>query len=166
MKKYIGLTLLAFILIYVTYLFRLGYERIIHKEQTANEIRKLPELKLDYIKYTSLNITPKYKILYLFSPDCDHCQYMTQSILQNPSAFCNCEIRMITFGTRESTMQFIDKFGINKIPFISISIDSSFQFPKIFGTSIIPSIFIYKDNSLITKYLGEVKIESILEKLK
>ena len=166
MKKKIGIALLTFILLYVLYLCRSGYKSVKHKQELALEIQIMPDLELNYVKHIICSPPAEYKIIYFFSPQCEHCKYMTHSIVQNPTFFSNSEIRMITFEKGQVLEHFITDYNLTSIPFISIGIDSSYQFPRVFGSSIIPSIYIYRRDTLVAKFLGEVKIESLVEKLK
>lgn len=144
------------------------YHAIQMKDMIAKNTATLPQFQFITIQnqpYTKQNLidTLGNVIIELFSPDCEHCQYMAQSIVKNNEKLKDVEIIMVTpFGDSSSIAQFAQNYGINTIGNVHLLLDSKGDFFKIFGNSIVPSFYIYKNNKLVKSIKGETKIENLL----
>lgn len=104
----------------------------------------------------------QYTLINYFSPDCEHCQYMAGQLTLHSAAFSNTHVFMITPATFENASRFAENYGLSKLNFVSVGTDPGFQFPALFGASMMPSFFLYgPDNRLLKKYIGETKIENL-----
>ncbi|MBY0480493.1 MAG: thioredoxin family protein [Chitinophagaceae bacterium] len=155
-----GIIAISFLLLSV-----LIYLKILQKNTIQKEIQILPKLPFSYFQYSSSKTTA-HKIIYFFSPFCDHCKYMTSEIINNKKAFSNSTIYMITNDDKESVIDFAETYRLKGMPFLNIMIDTSFDFQKTFGSSVIPSFYIYKNDTLTNKYSGEILIKTILDNIK
>ena len=70
---------------------------------------------------------------------------------------------MVTSAGISSTKKFISSYHISDCQKFSVFTDSSFKFYSIFGATVVPSFFIYKDGIFLKKWLGETKIENLLK---
>lgn len=103
-------------------------------------------------------------IIELFSPDCEHCKYMAKTLVANKDRFRDTEIIMITpFGDSASVSEFIKTYQLTSLVKAHFLLDKKFDFPNIFGTSVVPSFFIYDNNKLVRQIKGETKIENLLD---
>lgn len=103
-------------------------------------------------------------VIFYFHPECEHCRYEASEIGKWPEKFCNVNMIMITSDTLSKEVEaFAIKYHLCEIENITILFDPEYTFERFFGTSIIPSIFIYgSDRKLIKKYNGEIKISAII----
>ncbi|OIQ63095.1 thioredoxin [mine drainage metagenome] len=102
-------------------------------------------------------------IIMLFSPDCDHCQYMAHSLVKNNEKIKKIQFLMVTpFADGALVNRFGQTYGLNALPNVQLLIDTKGDFPKIFGTAIVPSFYVYKGNKLIKSIKGETKIQNLL----
>ena len=103
-------------------------------------------------------------IIIYFHPECEHCQYEAKEIGIRASEFKNANLLMIT---PDNSVQRIKDFAAGnhlwEVGNFELLLDKNNAFKKYFGTAIIPSIFIYKNNKLLKKYSGETNIEAILK---
>jgi thiol-disulfide isomerase/thioredoxin len=109
-----------------------------------------------------INNKAKLIIFNYFNPDCEHCQYMVKSFFADKNKLSDVTIVMVTAADSTATARFYTDYKLNELPNIIVLRDPAFQFPKIFGTGIVPSFFIYKNKKLVKKIMGETKIENLL----
>lgn len=101
-------------------------------------------------------------IINYFSPTCEHCQYMATSFLKNKEKLKDVTIIMVTIADSNSIAKFNDDYKLNTLPHIILLRDPKFQFENTFGTSTVPSFFIYNEGKLVKKIIGETKMDNLL----
>lgn len=100
-----------------------------------------------------------------YNSECEHCQKEAIEIRKNIDALKGTQIIMVSTNAPETTKLFIKDHRLEKTDFIWL-FDKDFCFAQWFGNSLVPSVFIYDSHqTLIKEYVGEVKIEAILENL-
>ncbi len=97
-----------------------------------------------------------------FSPNCEHCQYMAGEFIKDSLKLRDVQIVMITSADSINTAKFIMDYKLSLLPNIIISRDTNYQFLKTFGTGVVPSFFIYEDNKLVKKVIGETIITNLI----
>ena len=141
------------------------YEKIQAKNVVAESIATLPAFSFTAMnnqQFSSSSITSNTVIINLFNPECEHCRYMAQSFVQHANEIKDIQILMVTIADSASVAKFANEYGINKLSNVTLLLDRNFQFEKIFGTSVVPSFFVYKGKKLVKKVTGETKIENLL----
>ncbi|HEX8461730.1 MAG TPA: TlpA disulfide reductase family protein [Segetibacter sp.] len=101
-------------------------------------------------------------LINFFSPTCEHCQYMASSFIKNKEQLQNVKIVMVTIDDSISVAKFKKDYQLNIMPNVLLLRDTKFQFEKIFGTSVVPSFFLYVNGKLKKRIIGETKIENLL----
>ena len=105
-------------------------------------------------------------IFFIFSPDCNHCQYETGEIIKNIKKFKNAQIVMITYFPWEQMMPYYRQFKIANYPQITMARDNNYFFPIFYNVKNFPSTFIYDNKGNFRKgFDGAVKIQDILNEL-
>lgn len=109
----------------------------------------------------------RFTVIVYFQTECEHCQYEASEIGKNHEQLKKANILMITPDTiTEKIKAFETKYQLGEIENLSILLDRTNQFEHCFGTSIIPSVFIYgSDRKLKIKYSGETKISAIIREI-
>ena len=130
-------------------------------------IAKTPEFSfftLDNHSFSNKNIKNRNSRLILnhFSPNCEHCQYMTGQFLEDSQKIKNVQILMITSADSLSAAKFNSDYKLSLLPNIIILRDTNYQFQKTFGTGVVPSFFIYEQNKLVKKVIGETIIDNLI----
>lgn len=97
-----------------------------------------------------------------FNPNCEHCQYMAGEFIKDSLKLKDVQIIMITSADSINTAKFIIDYKLSLLPNIIISRDINNQFLKTFGTAVVPSFFIYEDNKLVKKVIGETIITNLI----
>jgi thiol-disulfide isomerase/thioredoxin len=101
-------------------------------------------------------------VFMIFSPDCEHCQHETETLLSNIGKLKNTQILMITYLPYEEMMAFYNKYKIAEYPQIIMARDTKFFFPVFFKVQNLPSIFVYDKKGEFKKFFeGSVKIDSL-----
>lgn len=161
-KKYLST---SFLIISIAMLFIIIW-KILQKKENDLLITRIPNFS--FITLNNGYFTNSKKefydrvILNYFSPNCEHCQYMAKSYLANKEQLKDATILMVTVADSTSVAKFSKEYQLNTMPNIALLRDTKYQFEKIFGTSVVPSFFIYQNNKLIKKIIGETKIENLL----
>jgi thiol-disulfide isomerase/thioredoxin len=156
-----------FIIVLTILLFIVLINGIIKKNKENNIISTTPDFifsTLENISFSKNNIDKGKNrlILNLFSPSCEHCQYMASEFLKDSQKLRDVQILMITSADSTNATKFNNDYKLLLLPNIIILRDTNYQFQKIFGTSVVPSFFIYEKNKLVKKVIGETKIDNLI----
>lgn len=162
------------IILFIAAFLVIGYfvYQIVHKIKIKKEVAEntatIPNFRFRTIQHQPFNKqnisdTLGNVIIQLFSPDCEHCQYMAESFLKNKEKLSDIEIIMVTpFGDSSSVAQFSKIYHLDSLKNVHLLLDTKAAFFKIFGSSIVPSFYVYKNNKLVKTVKGETKIENLL----
>ncbi len=106
-----------------------------------------------------------YTVIVYFHPECEHCQYEASQIGLNAPLFEKANMILIT---PDDSLKRVDDFAIRyhlwEVDNLTILVDENNRFSSYFGTSVIPSVFIYGiDKRLLKMFKGEVKIKMVLD---
>ena len=107
---------------------------------------------------------PKGKptILMYFSPDCDHCEQMTDDILKNMADLSKVQIYMITPMSLSVLQKFYLKMGLRRYKNIMVGKDYKFFFTDFYRAQYVPYIAIYdKHKHLVATWDGDAKIKDV-----
>jgi thiol-disulfide isomerase/thioredoxin len=142
-------------------------KKINEKNKAESIIAKTPEfsfLTLDNHSFSDKNIENRKSRLILnhFSPNCEHCQYMAGEFIKDSYKIKDIQILMITSADSLSASKFNNDYKLSLLPNIIILRDTNYQFQKIFGTGVVPSFFIYEQNKLVKKVIGETIIDNLI----
>lgn len=128
----------------------------------------LPDLTLTRLDKTLLRIKEVKgpSVLFLFQPDCDHCQRETKEIKANLGAFKGYTLYFVSNYPLPALEEFSRAYGLDQEPqviFASTSIDAILN---TLGPQPSPSLYIYNaQGRLVNKFLGETPIGQILPAL-
>lgn len=162
-KYVIGLIVLTIIgfLAYVTYKSYLSKKEIEKQVQTLQHC-SFSSLTGEEIFLDEFDPAQPTVIIY-FHPDCEHCQYEAREIGFNADKFKGTNLLMVTPDDSTKRLEdFVLNNNLIELDNFNLLLDKNYAFKKYFGTAIIPSVFIYKNNKLLKKYSGETKIDAIL----
>jgi thiol-disulfide isomerase/thioredoxin len=156
-----------FSIVLTIFLFVVLVNQILKKNKENIKISKIPYFNfstLDNDSFNNENIDNSKNRLILnnFSPACEHCQYMAVEFLKDSQKIKDIQILMITTADYESSAKFSNDYKLSLLQNVMILRDTDYQFQKIFGTSFIPSFYIYENNKLVKKIIGETKIENLI----
>jgi len=151
----------------------MGYKvvSIINKKmQLFENILHIPKFTYKDIKgmgFTNLNLKPTTPIIFVyFNSECDFCQHEALMIKHNIDKLTNSQIIFISSEPQEKIIAFAQNFGLINFSNIIFLIDDKHTFNLTFDVSSLPCIILYnKDQFLIEKIKGQIKIEYILKKL-
>lgn len=165
-KKLKSFVYTAFLIILASCL--LITKKINEKNKTEAIIANTPEftfLTLNNILFSNrdLDMSKKRIIMNYFNPNCEHCQYMAGKFIKDSQKIKDLQILMITSSDSSSTKKFSSDYKLSLLPNIVILRDTNYQFQKTFGTAVSPSFFIYRDNILYKKIIGETRIENLTD---
>lgn len=147
------------------------FSNIIHKEHVRKITSVLPNFKFFNLQnkpFTKDSIPANKKtVLLFFNTTCEHCQYETEKIIKSNKQLQSANFLFVSTQSQKELLQFDSIYHTTSFPFIRLLRDSSNIFYQAFGTTIVPSSFIYDSKGLlIKKFTGEVKIETIINLLK
>jgi hypothetical protein len=169
MKKVIIISSLFILII----LFLVLIAGIVYKANAQikieGSIRRLPEfsyITVDNKEFSSGEIKNGPLLIIHFNPECEHCKYETENIIGSNIPYMNCRVLMITEAPLDSVKRFHSSYNLEKYSSITVLIDTSYLFVKKFGSSLIPTNYIYnKDLELVKVLTGEYKTETIIKYL-
>ena len=107
-------------------------------------------------------------IIIYFSPDCDHCEKLTQDILKNENDLKNASIAMITFLPVQKVANFVNKYSLSKHPNIYVATEGySFFLKNYYRITEMPFMALYtKNGDLIKTYTREIPVKNLIVQLK
>jgi len=143
------------------------YNRI--KAGHSEETGKLPYLALltiDDKGFNTSEIRTGPVLVVHFNPECDHCKYEIQGIIESEMPSMGFRILLITQAPKDSVINFYRDYSISNYSSITVLLDSSGLFSENFKSKVIPSNYLYDKNLNLIKVLeGEYKTETIIKYL-
>ena len=104
----------------------------------------------------------KSTIFIIFSPDCEHCQRETDSLIAHISLFRNAQIVMTTYLPHDQMVKFYKDYKIAKYPEIIMGRDAKFFFPVFFKVQSLPAIYVYDKKGKFKKsFEGSVQMKKL-----
>lgn len=165
MKRIIKSVLLVLLVVFTGWISYSIYRKIQIKRTAEKNTATIPPfhfITLNKQEYNSTSVKSGKVIVNFFSPQCEHCQYMTEAYLQHAQQLDSVRILMITAADSNTVARFAAEYKINTMPNITLLLDRELQFPVVFGSASVPSFFVYENNRLVKKISGETRIENLL----
>lgn len=128
---------------------------------------ELPAFKIQMLDSTTIfntyNIKPgKKTVLMLFSPDCEHCQHMADSMKAHMDELKTANIYMFSFTELKDIKEFAEKYKLNKQKNITFGKDKEFFFAGFYKLTAVPGIAIYDEKKQFMKlFNGGAKIGDV-----
>ncbi|MGE5107808.1 MAG: thioredoxin fold domain-containing protein [Sphingobacteriales bacterium] len=106
-------------------------------------------------------------IIIFFSPECEHCKKLTESLIESINEFKKTQIVMISPLPLSKIKEFYDEQQIKKYRSIKMGKDALYFFANYFQTHYLPFIATYnKKGELVKGWEGGTTIKELLESLK
>ncbi|MEO6541738.1 MAG: redoxin domain-containing protein [Ferruginibacter sp.] len=106
----------------------------------------------------------KATLIFIFSPDCEHCQHETRALLDHIKLFKKVQIIMATPLEHDLIKQFYELYKIGEYPNIIMGRDPTFFFGSFYKVQTYPAIFLYnKKGKFVKAFDGTVPVEQIAE---
>lgn len=170
MKRAVKLFLIVLILGVLAYMTSNIIGTAKEKEAITRRIQNLPGFRFTdlYNEVFESSFIPENQacLLMYFHPECEHCCYEAEQFINYAPELLPYQIVMISYDSIPNLKQFEKQYHLNEMENVTILHDPTGDFPKIFGTKIIPTSFIYSKKHKLKKiFKGEVKIEALLKYL-
>ncbi len=142
-------------------------KNIYEKSKAERHIAFIPKFSfttLENTAFTNKMIKKSIKkiIINHFSPACEHCQAMASAFIKDSLKIKNVTILMITNSDISTVVKFRKDYNLSLLSNLILIIDTNYQFQKTFGEGGVPSFYIYQNDKLIKKVIGETNIENLL----
>jgi thioredoxin-related protein len=127
----------------------------------------IPDFKVytapDSTLFTNKNFHKnKSTLIMVFSPECGHCQHVTNLLLDNINHFKNTQILMTTWLPYNEMISFYNNYKIANYPQITMGWDKADFFLPYYHVQSFPMLIAYdKKGKLIRAFDGNVKMETI-----
>ena len=106
-------------------------------------------------------------VFMIFSPDCHHCQYEAEQIVNQKNELKNINIVMITMHPFDSMKDFIYKYRLNEVPNVIVGKDIYYLMPAFYKFHNLPfHAFYNKDGHLLSVFEGTMNMGNMPELLK
>lgn len=117
----------------------------------------------DSTKFTKEDLAKrKATIIFIFSPDCDHCQMETKALTANIKLFKKAQIIMASPLEHHILRKFYDEYKIADHPNIIMGRDPSYFFGTYYNIKSFPAIFVYdKKGNFVKAFDGSSPVEQI-----
>lgn len=104
----------------------------------------------------------KATLIFIFSPDCDHCQIETKALTANIKLFKKAQIIMASNQGYTLLREFYNEYKIADYPNIIMGRDPSYFFGSFYKIRTFPSIFLYdKKGNFVKAFDGSVPVTTI-----
>jgi cytochrome oxidase Cu insertion factor (SCO1/SenC/PrrC family) len=101
-------------------------------------------------------------LLMIFSPDCGHCQNVTNELIQNIDHFKKTQILMFTWLPYRDMMLFYKNYKIAAYPKITLAWDSKYFFLPYYHVQAYPKLIVYdKKGKFVKEFQGDIQIEEV-----
>lgn len=119
----------------------------------------------DSTRFTKDDLSKKKAtIIFIFSPDCEHCQHETKEFIAHIKLFKKAQIIMTSPLEHSYLKRFYDEYKIADYPNIIMGRDPTYFFGTFFHVRSFPAIFVYdKKGNFVNSFDGSVPIEKIAE---
>lgn len=119
----------------------------------------------DSSKFTKNDLAKrKATLIFIFSPDCDHCQAETKSLIANIKLFKKAEIIMASPLDYTLIKDFYEEYKIADHPNIIMGRDPSYFFGTFYKLRSFPALFLYdKKGNFVKAFDGSVPVTAIAE---
>ena len=170
MKKILKIVIPILIISLLAFMGYKVVSKINHKKQVAENIKKMPAfsyLNLENKIFTNENLEEGKPTLFIyFNSECDFCNHEAEMVQQNIEELKAIQVVFISYEPIEKIKQFATKFKLLNHANIYFLSDSKITFATTFDVKSMPCLVLYdKENNLIEKIKGQVKIETVLNKL-
>jgi thioredoxin-related protein len=128
----------------------------------------LPPLQLllgdSTTKFTKENLAPgKPVLLFLFSPECSHCQQETEELVRRKEELKDIQLVMVTLYPLWQMNRFAEQYGVRQINGLVMGRDAFYTLPAFFDIRHLPFHALYnKEGKLITTFEGSADLDKIL----
>ena len=106
-------------------------------------------------------------VIIYFNPECEHCQYEASEIGKSSDQFE--KVNMVLITSDDSTLRieaFAMKYHLWEVDNLTILIDRKRHFKNYFGTTVVPSLFLYGTNRKLFKvWKGEIQIKAVISEI-
>ena len=169
MKKFLKIFLPILFISILSYFGFQIFAKIQYKKEVAENIKTLPKFEYQNINggyFTNENLKVNTSKLFIYyNSECDFCNEEAKMIKENKDKFNNTQIIFISFEAIEKIKQFATTHQLDSYDNINFLCDSKITFATTFDVKSMPCLVLYdKDNNLIEKIKGQVKIETVLDK--
>jgi peroxiredoxin len=171
MKKYLKIIIPILVLGLLAVMSYKVISKINHKNEVAEHIKTIPAFSYKTIKgqiFSNSDLKNDTPTVFLyFNSECEHCQSEAEQIRDNVEKFESVQLVFISFEKPKNIEAFATKYKLNHYDNINFLCDSKVSFSITFDVNSLPTIVLYdKNKKLLGKIKGQVKVETILEKLK
>jgi thiol-disulfide isomerase/thioredoxin len=129
---------------------------------------EIPELWMsleDGSKQLASTLTGK-TVLFLFQPDCDHCQREAVDIKRYIDNFKDYQLYFISSAPLPEVLKFAKEYELKQYPNIHWGTTTVQNIISTFGPIEAPSLYLYSnDGKLIESFVGEIAVEVIVKHL-
>ncbi len=106
-------------------------------------------------------------VLFFFSPDCEHCQMTTDSLMKHMDEMKSADFYMFTFMPLALLRPFAEKRHLNDYKNITLGKDYQFFFPDFYKATTVPYLVVYdRKKRLVKLWNGTVKMPELISVLK
>lgn len=103
-------------------------------------------------------------ILMYFSPDCEHCQHMTEDILKNMDSLKQTTFVMLTALPFDKMRNFYQYYKLGNYKNITVGRDYEFFFSRHYGSQYVPYLAIYdRHKRLVKVFDGGTKVSTLIQ---
>jgi thiol-disulfide isomerase/thioredoxin len=106
----------------------------------------------------------KTTLIFIFSPDCEHCQNETKALIANIKLFKKAQIIMVSSLEHHILKKFYEEYKIAEYPNIIMGRDPAFFLGTFYKVESYPAIFLYnKKGNFVKAFDGTVPVEQIAD---
>ena len=147
------------------------YDGYREKKQAEIRIKSIPDISFYSLDGSLVNLRSyapsKNMIILYLHPECEHCRYEINAILENSDRFVESQIIMIaSVDSLKILEDFEMEYHLTHYENIEILADLDFCFSDVFGSAALPSVFIYDSRGNLKKqFRGETKPDAIINEM-
>ena len=103
-------------------------------------------------------------MVFLFSPDCDHCQDEASEMVKNKDSFKDIQIIMAGTAPLYQLQDFYETYQLSQLDYLVMGKDYQYILPSFFMMKNFPFMALYnKKKELITVFEGSYPISQIIK---
>lgn len=121
----------------------------------------------DSTRFTKADLAKKKAtLIFIFSPDCDHCQQETRSLIAHIDLFKHVQIIMASPLEHRILKKFYDEYKIAEHQNIILGRDPAYFLGSFYNIHSFPALFLYnKKGNFVKAFDGSVPVQQIADAL-
>lgn len=170
MKKLFKVLIPLIVLVILGYLGYGVFTKTQDKKEVSERIQQVPEFSFQTLQgkvFTKEQMKINTPAIFLFfNSECGYCKEEAEHISKSIMEFKEAQLFFVSYEPKDSIKTFAEYYDLLQHDNIRVLLDPRSDFTHLFGATSIPYSLVYdKNQNLVAKFEGFVKVENLLKSI-